>query len=115
MKDILYIGGFELPDKNAAAQRVMANAKLLRDMGFNVTLTGITKEVGSQSNIYEGFCCESLPYPTTTKEWLRYITIFISEDMLSKYHPDYVVLYNFPAIASLKILRYCHDRKILYF
>ena len=34
-KSILYLGGFELPDKNAAAQRVMANAKLLREMGFD--------------------------------------------------------------------------------
>lgn len=30
---ILYIGGFVLPDKNAAAQRVTGNAKAMRDIG----------------------------------------------------------------------------------
>lgn len=40
---ILYIGGFELPDKNAAAQRVVANAKALRDLNYNVVFIGITK------------------------------------------------------------------------
>ena len=29
---IVYIGGFDLPDNNAAAQRVLANAKLFRDV-----------------------------------------------------------------------------------
>ena len=31
---VLYIGGFELPDKNAAAQRVVGIAKSLRDLAI---------------------------------------------------------------------------------
>ena len=42
---ILYIGGFELPDKNAAAHRVLSNAKALRDSGKNVILVGINKDL----------------------------------------------------------------------
>ena len=42
-KTLLYIGGFELPDKNAAAHRVLAISKALRDIGFNVILVGVTK------------------------------------------------------------------------
>ena len=41
-KNILYVGGFELPDKNAAAQRVSANSKLLNQIGFKVSFLGIT-------------------------------------------------------------------------
>ena len=33
---ILYVGGFQLPDKNAAAQRVVNIAKALRDLGHEV-------------------------------------------------------------------------------
>lgn len=44
---ILYIGGFELPDKNAAAQRVVSNAKLCRDLGYEVTLIGVDKSIKS--------------------------------------------------------------------
>ena len=35
-KTVLYVGGFILPDKNAAAQRVVGIAKILRDIGYNV-------------------------------------------------------------------------------
>ena len=42
---ILYIGRFELPDKEATANRVVANAKLLRDLGHEVVLAGWSTEV----------------------------------------------------------------------
>ena len=45
MKKVLYLGAFELPDKNAAAQRVISNGKLLREMGFEVTYVGISKDI----------------------------------------------------------------------
>ena len=33
MRDtIIYIGGFELPDKDAAAQRLVANAKIFKEL-----------------------------------------------------------------------------------
>lgn len=36
MKRVLYIGGFELPDKNAAAQRVLSIGKAYRLLGYDV-------------------------------------------------------------------------------
>lgn len=41
MKSVLYIGAFQLPSGNAAAQRVRSNAKILRDLGYRVVLVGI--------------------------------------------------------------------------
>jgi len=38
---LLYVGGFEMPDGNAAAQRVLAIAKALPD-GYNVKFLGLT-------------------------------------------------------------------------
>ena len=35
-KKILYIGGFELPDKNAAAQRVVGNSYILKNLGYEI-------------------------------------------------------------------------------
>ena len=43
MKHILYIGGFEMPNKNAAAQRVLSIAKALREGGYDTLFYGITK------------------------------------------------------------------------
>lgn len=108
MKKILYIGGFELPDKNAAAQRVMANALLLREMGFEVSFIGISKDINNAPKLVNGFVSNPVPYPVGTKQWIYQVLKFIDLDSIIRYKPDYVVLYNFPAIASLRILKACH-------
>ena len=112
MRKILYIGGFELPDKNAAAQRVMANAKLLREMGFDVSFIGISKDILNAPKSVDGFSSAPLPYPTSVLQWMHQIFIFVESSRILKYHPNFVVLYNFPAIASMKILNACHKHGI---
>ena len=111
-KSILYLGGFELPDKNAAAQRVMANAKLLREMGFDVSFIGISKDIDNAPHIVDGFASNPVPYPSNTIEWMHQIFTFVSKTEILKRKPDYVVLYNFPAFASLRILKFCHKHDI---
>lgn len=112
MKKVLYMGGFELPDKNAAAQRVMANAKLLREMGFDISFIGISKDIKNAPCVVNDFTSNPVPYPKNTKEWMHQIFTFIERKRILEQHPDYVVLYNFPAIASLRILRACHKQGI---
>lgn len=111
-KKVLYLGGFELPDKNAAAQRVLSNAKLLREMGFHVTFVGISKDIDNAPKNVDGFSSFPIPYPKNVIQWLRQITTYVSSEKLLDYQPDYVILYNFPAIASLNILRHCHKHGI---
>lgn len=111
-RHILYLGGFELPDRNAAAQRVVANAKLLREMGFEVSFKGISKDISHAPDIIDGFKSDPVPYPTNTREWIHHIYTFVNIEAILKQKPDYVVLYNFPAIASLRIARTCHKHGI---
>lgn len=115
-KNVLYIGGFELPDKNAAAHRVMANAMLLRELGFEVSLIGVTKESEIEDSTFNGFCCRCLKYPKNIKEWLYHIINYIPLKSIELYSPQYIFLYNFPAIASLRILHYCrkHNIKVIH-
>ena len=112
MKKILYIGGFELPDKNAAAHRVMANAKLLKENGFGVSFIGVTKDPKKAPNDIEGFVCKHINYPSNIKTWIYQIVTFVDPKMIFEEHPDYVILYNFPSIASLKIIHACHKNNI---
>lgn len=109
---ILYLGGFELPDKNAAAHRVMANAKLLREMGFDVSFIGISKDLKNAPHEVDAFVSNPISYPTSIKKWLKQIISFVDEGVIIKEHPDYVVLYNFPSIASLSIIHMCHNMGI---
>lgn len=107
----LYIGGFDLPDKNAAAHRVIANAKALRELGWDVTLVGLDKTVNSFS--YEGFDCHNLKYPVNAIEWIDYLTSI--KDYLSfieKEQLQMVIAYNHPAMALSKLVDYCKKHGI---
>lgn len=111
-KKIIYIGGFELPDKNAAAHRVMSNAKLLREMGHEVLFFSISKSLYYGPCKVEGFNNNCIQYPFSLKQWIYYILFFVSNKEIIDKKPDYVILYNFPAVASLKIMRSCHKHGI---
>ena len=62
---ILYVGGFELPDKNAAAHRVLSNGKILRDLGYKVVFIDVDKRIQYENDILntkrilKGFECWS--------------------------------------------------------
>ena len=76
MKTIIYIGGFILPDKNAAAHRVVANAKIFRDLGYRVVLIGVSEQM--KQGILEcppyldDIYMYSIPYPQSSWEWAKY-------------------------------------------
>lgn len=108
---VLYIGGFNLPDKNAAAQRVVANAKAFRELGWEVTLVGLDKSANSFS--FEDFECHNLKYPTGIIEWLEYLTSIKNYfPFLEQIKPQVVIAYNHPAIALSKLCGYCKKRGI---
>lgn len=118
IKNILYIGGFELPDKNAAAHRVINNARLLRELGYSVSFLGMTKDrtgedINSSKKNYYGFDSWAINYPSTTGEWIKYVTQIISvRQLLDENSFDTVITYNFPAVSSMKLLSLCRKRKI---
>lgn len=114
-RKVLYLGGFEMPDRNAAAHRVLANAMTLRELGYDISFIGPTKDPLNCAREYKGFKFEFIDYPKTLWQWLRYITSFISIDKIIELDPDYVILYNFPAIASLRILRQSRKKRFKVF
>ena len=118
---IIYVGGFELPDKNAAAQRVLSNAKIFRALGFNVLLIGIDKALYRDTNIestkkvIDGFESYAIPYPKDKKSWFihiisaKYLTHFVN----AKNDIYAVVCYNYPAVAMLNIKSMCKSKGII--
>ena len=77
-------------------------------MGFDVSFIGISKDImNAPPNCY-GFPCKHVSYPRGILTWLKQIIQFVDHQTIIKEHPDYVVLYNFPAIASLRIIWLCH-------
>ena len=111
MKKVLYIGGFELPDKNAAAQRVHTIALMMRDNGYDVHFVGLSKN-GNESGTVDGFEYISLSYPQGLKAWLLYAIGKDVKSIFRRYSPDVVIAYNYPAVASFRLIRYCHKKRI---
>ena len=114
---ILYVGGFELPDKNAAAHRVLNNAKIFRELGFRVIFCGIDQNIEQpilEACVVSGFESYPLPYPKTVKQWIRQMSNIDRYIALIRQNADVkaVVAYNLHALVLAKLLKFCHRRKI---
>lgn len=115
MDHILYLGGFCLPNKNAAAQRVLANAKIFRELGYDVTLVGLSHN-STTSFLFEGFQCVNLKYPSSFSSWIQMLcSIKQYERYIINNKTKIVVAYNHPSIALFRLYKYCkkHGVKLL--
>lgn len=122
-KNILYIGNFELPDKNAAAHRVLGIAKALRECGNNVSFVGVNKEDADNrkendiiltKKIVQGFDCFSRPYPKCKREWINYLRDISPYIRVVKNigKIDVIICYDVSAMLLVKIWRYCRKQGI---
>lgn len=106
-KTILYIGCFELPDRNAAAQRVIGNAKAMRDIGYHVIFLNALEKAESKKMRkvkYFGFTC----YETERINKADHILFgFQTISAIKFIKPDAVIAYNYPGIAMSNIMLYC--------
>lgn len=117
-KKILYIGGFQLPDKNAAAHRVIGVGKVLRELGHQVFFLNKNDEVKTSNDFrhvqYEGFDCYEIPNQVSKYELVR--SLFDSNDVVKLIEKiggiDLVIAYNYPAFALSRIYRYCFQHGI---
>jgi glycosyltransferase involved in cell wall biosynthesis len=117
-KTIIYIGGFEFPDKNAAAQRALSVGKVFKVIGYNVVFIGISRDFSHSDDIdilhtrkeCDGFETWSIPYPITKLDRLKYLLTPGGLQKIIK-HLDTpihsVVCYNYPAIAGYKVKNIC--------
>lgn len=112
--NILCIGGFEMPDGNAAAQRVMGNAKAFRDLGYNTFFIGLSKDKESCNVVgeYEGFKYTNFNYPESSKDWFSYLTSIKQYNKYLEKQPAIVIAYNFPSIALNRLRKWCYKKKI---
>ncbi|MHB1137096.1 MAG: glycosyltransferase [Coriobacteriia bacterium] len=108
---VVYAGGLELPDRNAAAHRVLSNAKLLRRIGFEVVLVGITRdlEVGGRlatKSVVDGFDAWSFGYPSSPSEWAAHLGSTSQLRHVMAQYDDVVavICYNYPSLGLAKTL-----------
>lgn len=102
---IIYYGGFTLPDKSAAANRVVSNGKIFSSLGYRTVFIGVSEEKFEGMRPLSG--CEDMfeiAHPDSTSQWLKHM--FSVEHILSladKYGDvRKVILYNVPMFTLLK-------------
>lgn len=117
MKDyILYIGGFRLPDKNAAAQRVYSNGKVLYELGYDIVFIDLNtdKLVRYKKRTYNDFyfysefdsgaICSKIKFLYSLESFKKALNDFGK--------PKMVICYNYPSIAFYRIIKYCKLQNI---
>ena len=72
---IIYMGNFELPDKNASAHRVMNNGKIFKDLGYRVAYLGVSRDEVFAGIKQSKYCPDIYEeaYPCGMKQWVNHI------------------------------------------
>ena len=114
---IIYIGGFEMPDKNAAAHRVLNNAKIFHELGYHVVFCGVDHDITENAkSITKIGSFDNIPaaYPKSNKEWVKQLIDFSHIEKTFNQYSDvkYAIAYNMHAIPLAKLLHYCKNRNI---
>ncbi len=102
---IIYYGGFKLPDKSAAANRVVSNGKIFASLGYETVFIGASDDSFDGLRPVSG--CENMfeyAHPESTKQWLTHMmSVDFIEEIIEKYgKPERIILYNVPMLTLLK-------------
>lgn len=118
---VLYIGAFQLPDKNAAAHRVIANGKLLRELGYNVVYIGFDEQ-GEEEDLcktkseWQGFVYYKAKLPVGLSGQLKYLgSISGVEKVISRElntPPQIIIAYNYPFWALYRLKKFSRQNDI---
>lgn len=114
MKETLVYIGSNIPDKTPAAVRVFANVLALREYGYDVKI--ISKDIESVTDFdqNEGIDTWHLKRAKSTKEWINaLIDVKAYTNIIDRIGDVKVVIaYELPAIAFLRLRRYCKRKDI---
>lgn len=117
MSTFIYIGGFRLPDGNAAAQRVLNNARILRRLGHQVLLVGVSGNRPYDHRLHPADGSDidvnawEMGYPASQAQWFDMIRAdwplrqAVAQEIVRASDVTAVVCYNHPAIAQRRIAK----------
>lgn len=113
MKDtVLIIGTFVMPDKDAAAIRVTGIALALQDAGYNVILQGRNRSQKPEIHQFMELQYRDRPIWTRIGYFtdIQYVVDTLNDVGINKVAA--VIAYHYPAIALLKLLKFCQRSNI---
>lgn len=105
---IIYMGNYELPDKNAAAHRVMNNGKTFTALGYRAVFLGAVRGesfIGVRRSSYDENIYEEA-YPQGLKQWISHIFDTGNIEAVAANYSDVclIITYNVP-LATYKAVK----------
>ncbi len=114
--NVLYIGGFSLPDKNAAAHRVISNSKIISELGHNVILVGQDVGICEREKVettIPNLMMFNEPYPNNMSSWFKYIFKAKKlKQLIIENNIECLILYNYPTFSILRMLPFLRKKGI---
>ncbi len=123
---ILYVGPFRLPDGDAAAPRVLNNARILKNLGHSVTFFSFGGKYCDSDKTSEGYFRDGMRYVITNdidshtwkERFLRYIYPYLNAWKLIKEYIaafDVIITYNPPFLFNRRMISICtkYDKKMI--
>ena len=113
---IIYMGNFELPDKNAAAHRVINNGKIFKDLGYRVAYLGTVRDEhfsGVRKSEYNADIYEEA-YPCGMKQWVNHIFDITNISAVAQKYDDtcLIITYNVPFATFKAVKKYFAKKNI---
>ena len=113
---IIYMGNFELPDKNAAAHRVMNNGKIFKELGYRVAYLGTVRDEhfsGVRLSVYDTDIYEEA-YPCGIKQWVNHIFDISNISAVAEKYEDtcLIITYNVPFATFKAVKKYFLKKNI---
>ena len=118
-KTIIYTGPFIMPDKNAAAHRVLSNAKVFRKLGYDVVFAGISADADTDFEKtlfnHEGFDMYEIRCGSAFDKMKKLTKCVELKKVIEKYDACAVVAYDYYATGLYAIRKICKKRGIKFF
>ena len=113
---IIYMGNFELLDKNAAAHRVVNNGKIFKDLGYRVAYLGTVRDEhfsGARQSDYDADIYEEA-YPCGVKQWVKHIFDISNISAVAQKYDDtcLIITYNVPFATFKAVKKYFAKKNI---
>lgn len=116
-KTIIYYGGFTLPDKSAAANRVVSNGKIFDSLGYNTVFIGAAPSDEAFDGLRPVEGCGNMfeqAHPKSSSEWIKHMfSVSHIDEIAEKYgNVERVILYNAPFFTLLRAKKHFRKKNI---
>ena len=122
--NIIYLGAFRFPKQDAASARVLCNAKIMRELGHQVSFISWGGNSRKEDKVNNQYQYEDFSYVNThelrqkKESFVSKMRGYVSRGnktlslLQSQTHTDFIIAYNTPYHFNKKLIQFCNSHSI---